>query len=46
MSAEFSCQPTSNVPALLSELGVSLLVSTYQAGMLFVVRALGEEEIK
>lgn len=43
MSAEFSSQHTSNFPALLSELGVSLLVSTYQAGMLFMVRALGED---
>jgi len=33
---------TSSLAALLGELGVSLLVSTYQAGKLFVVRADGQ----
>lgn len=34
---------TTNLPAILNELGVSLLVSTYQAGKLIVVRADGEQ---
>ena len=33
---------TTNFPALLGELGVSLLVTTYQAGRVVVVRADGE----
>ena len=33
---------TSNFPAILNELGISLVVSTYQAGKLIVLRADGE----
>jgi uncharacterized protein (TIGR03032 family) len=39
----FTSSHTSNFPALLHELGISLLVSTYQAGKLILVRAQGEE---
>jgi uncharacterized protein (TIGR03032 family) len=39
----FSSSHTSNFPALLKQLGISLVVSTYQAGKLIVVRAQGEE---
>ena len=39
----FSSSHTTNFPALLRELGISLLVSTYQAGKLIVVRAQGNE---
>ncbi|MEK6239086.1 MAG: TIGR03032 family protein [Planctomycetales bacterium] len=34
---------TNSTPALLNELGVSLLVSTYQAGKLVVIRADGDQ---
>jgi uncharacterized protein (TIGR03032 family) len=34
---------TSNFPAILQELGISLLVSTYQAGKLVVLRADGDK---
>ena len=39
----FSSSHTTNFPALLRELGISLLVSTYQAGKLIVVRAQGND---
>lgn len=39
----FTSSHTSNFPALLRELGISLIVSTYQAGKLILVRAQGEE---
>jgi uncharacterized protein (TIGR03032 family) len=39
----FTSSYTSNFPHLLRELGISLLVSTYQAGKLIVVRADGDE---
>ncbi len=39
----FSSSHTSNFPALLRELGISLVVSTYQAGKLIIVRAQGDE---
>jgi len=39
----FSSSHTSNFPGLLRELGISLLVSTYQAGKLILVRAQGDE---
>ena len=39
----FTSSHTSNFPAILRELGVSLLVSTYQAGRLIVVRAEGDK---
>src|SRR3954447_15252930 len=35
-------QHTTNFPALLAELGVSLLVTTYQAGKLVLLRADGD----
>ena len=38
----FSSSHTSNFPALLRELGISLVVSTYQAGKLILVRAQGD----
>lgn len=38
----FTSSHTTNFPALLRELGVSLLVSTYQAGKLIVIRADGD----
>lgn len=38
----FTSSHTTNFPALLRELGISLLVSTYQAGKLIVVRADGD----
>ena len=41
--ASFTSSHTNTFPALLRELGISLLVSTYQAGKLIVVRAQGEE---
>lgn len=41
--ASFSSSYTSNFPELLRELGISLVVSTYQAGKLIIVRAQGEE---
>ena len=37
----FTSSHTSNFPAILRELGISLLVSTYQAGRLIVLRAEG-----
>jgi uncharacterized protein (TIGR03032 family) len=40
---DFSSSHTSNFPALLAELGISLAVSTYQAGKLILLRAKGEE---
>jgi uncharacterized protein (TIGR03032 family) len=40
--ASFTSSHTSNFPALLRELGISLVVSTYQAGKLILVRAQGE----
>jgi uncharacterized protein (TIGR03032 family) len=40
--APFTSSHTSNFPALLREHGISLLVSTYQAGKLIVVRAEGD----
>jgi uncharacterized protein (TIGR03032 family) len=40
--ASFTSSHTSNFPALLRELGISLLVSTYQAGKLIIVRAQGD----
>jgi uncharacterized protein (TIGR03032 family) len=40
--ASFTSSHTSNFPALLQELGISLLVSTYQAGKLILVRAQGD----
>ncbi len=39
----FTSNHTSNFPMLLRELGISLLVSTYQAGKLIVVRAEGDK---
>ncbi len=39
----FSSSHTSNFPELLRRLGISLVVSTYQAGKLILVRASGEE---
>ncbi|MEQ1859962.1 MAG: TIGR03032 family protein [Chthoniobacteraceae bacterium] len=42
-SASFDSSYTSNFSALLRELGVSLVVSTYQAGKLILVRADGDE---
>ncbi len=39
---DFTSSYTSNFPALLQELGLSLLVSTYQAGKLIIVRAQGD----
>jgi uncharacterized protein (TIGR03032 family) len=39
----FTSSHTSNFPALLRELGISLIVSTYQAGKLIIVRAQGDE---
>ncbi len=39
---DFTSSHTSNFPALLRELGISLLVSTYQAGRLIIVRADGD----
>jgi uncharacterized protein (TIGR03032 family) len=41
--ASFTSSHTTSFPRLLRELGISLLVSTYQAGKLIVVRAQGEE---
>src|SRR5947207_181429 len=38
----FTSSHTSNFPALLRELGVSLVVSTYQAGKLILIRADGD----
>src|SRR5438105_2429968 len=38
----FTSSHTSNFPALLRELGISLVVSTYQAGKLILVRADGD----
>lgn len=38
----FTSRHTSNFPALLRDCGISLLVSTYQAGKLIMVRAEGE----
>jgi hypothetical protein len=35
-------KPTPNFPALLRRLGISLAVTTYQAGKLVVVRADGD----
>lgn len=40
---DFTSSYTSNFPALLRELGISLMVSTYQAGKVILVRAQGEE---
>src|SRR5579884_3514383 len=40
--ASFTSSHTSNFPVLLRELGISLVVSTYQAGKLILVRAQGE----
>jgi len=40
--AGFTSVHTSNFPAILKAFGISLLVSTYQAGKLIVVRADGE----
>jgi uncharacterized protein (TIGR03032 family) len=42
-SDSFTSSHTTNFPALLHELGISLIVSTYQAGKLIIVRAQGEE---
>jgi len=39
----FSSSYTSNFPELLRRLGISLVVSTYQAGKLILVRAQGDE---
>lgn len=39
----FSSSHTSNFPELLRRLGISLVVSTYQAGKLILVRAQGDE---
>ncbi len=41
--APFTSSHTGNFPALLRDLGISLLVSTYQAGRVIVVRAEGEQ---
>ena len=41
--APFSSSHTSNFPALLHKLGISIVVSTYQAGRLIFVRAQGDE---
>ncbi len=41
-AASFSSSHTSNFPALLRELGISLVVSTYQAGKLILLRAHGD----
>lgn len=38
----FTSSHTSNFPTLLRELGISLVVSTYQAGKLILVRAQGD----
>ncbi len=40
--ASFTSSHTSNFPALLRDRGISLLVSTYQAGKVIVVRAQGD----
>lgn len=40
---DFSSIHTESLPALLRTLGISLLVSTYQAGKLILVRAEGDE---
>jgi uncharacterized protein (TIGR03032 family) len=42
-SQPFTSYYTSNFPALLTELGISLAVSTYQAGKLILVRAEGTQ---
>lgn len=39
----FTSQHTANFPAILTELGVSLVVSTYQAGKLILVRPDGDK---
>lgn len=41
-SAPFTSQHTSNFPKILRQLGISLLVSTYQAGKLIIVRPDGD----
>ena len=41
-TAPLSSVYTTNLPGILNELGISLLVTTYQAGKLVVVRAEGE----
>ena len=38
----FTSSHTTSFPALLRELGISLLVSTYQAGKLIIVRPQGD----
>src|SRR4028118_1592670 len=40
--ADFSSSHTESLPALLRQLNISLLVSTYQAGKLIMLRAEGE----
>jgi uncharacterized protein (TIGR03032 family) len=40
--ASFTSSHTTNFPGLLRELGISLVVSTYQAGKLILVRAQGD----
>lgn len=40
---DFSSVHTENFPALLKDLGISLLVSTYQAGKLIIVRPDGDK---
>ncbi|TAL47808.1 MAG: TIGR03032 family protein [Methylovulum sp.] len=42
MSIPFASQHTPSFPALLQQLGASVLVSTYQAGQLIILRAEGE----
>jgi uncharacterized protein (TIGR03032 family) len=38
----FSCTHTPNIPALLTELNCSLIISTYQAGKVILLSAFGE----
>lgn len=41
MSIPFASQHTESFPAVLDFLGVSVLVSTYQAGQLIILRSQG-----
>jgi uncharacterized protein (TIGR03032 family) len=41
-ATDFTSSHTSNFPAILRHLGISLVVSTYQAGKLILVRAQGD----
>ena len=42
MTIPFASQFTQTLPPLLNQLGVSLLISTYQAGQLIILRSRGE----